>query len=180
MKRLCDLIERDKNHTEKVIDKSPRKRASPDLIVAFSNIVDVKEESNESITSTSEVGRPEIQTSNITSMSRPQPSVSTTSNPSLPSVFTTNTSEEGCLQTLTSNMTTNPSWLPTSALSLEATVTYLQLEMAKMQRKHQQELMNMTQTMLKVRESMEEDKRKILADFWKQADKEKQMAIEQI
>ena len=138
MKKLSDLIDTDKDHTKKGLH---RENASPDPIVAFSNISCVKEESNQSITNTSEVGR---------------------------------------VLTNISNMTTTSPSLPQSALSLEATVKYLQLEMANMQRKHQQELLNMTQAMLKVRENLEQDKRKILADFWKQADKEKQMAIAQI
>ena len=70
--------------------------------------------------------------------------------------------------------------LPSNALSPEDTVKYLHLKNQQMQRQHEQEIANMNLAMLKVRESLEQDKRRTLAEFWRQADIEKQKAITQI
>ena len=70
--------------------------------------------------------------------------------------------------------------LPSNALSPEDTVKYLHLMNQKMQQQHEKEIVNMNLAMLKVRESLEQDKRRTLAEFWKQADIEKQKAITQI
>ena len=70
--------------------------------------------------------------------------------------------------------------LPSNALSPEDTVKYVHLMNQQMQRQHEQEIANMNLAMLKVRESLEQDKRRTLAEFWRQADIEKQKAITQI
>ena len=135
MKRLTDLVE--KNQTDGVIKKSPhRKKASPDLIVAFIRFAcGYKKESD-----SAETSRLRIQNDNIAA------------NPCLPS----------------------------TAIGPEATVKNLLREMVKIKRKHHQEMIQMNQTMLNMKMSLEQDKRRIIADFWKQADIEKQKAIAQI
>ena len=80
--------------------------------------------------------------------------------------------EAGRLRIQNDKITANPC-LSSTAISPETTVKYLQLQMVKMKRKHQQE-------MIQMKMSLELDKRRILADFWKQADIEKQKAIAQI
>ena len=60
------------------------------------------------------------------------------------------------------------------------TVKYLQQEMVKMKQKHRLEVFSMKLALQKVRESWEQEKKRILVDFWRQADIEKQKAITEI
>ena len=65
--------------------------------------------------------------------------------------------------------------------SPEATIKGLQMELEKMQWRHQQELAevkhNADLILMELRQSMEAEKQKVIADFKKQAEIEKQKAI---